>query len=162
MNDRFRFRAGFKVCYYDEDGNDKELLVKVNDCYAIENGGDAIIINEDIIKDFIKDLSTAEQNSVWEYMQANFDETNDYWFIDKLKYLDQCTGLQDRNGRLIYEGDIVNLSSDREVVCSVVWDNEKTGFCVEYKKELYRFNTYRKYHLIEVIGNIHENKDLLK
>lgn len=162
MNDRFRFRAGFKVCYYDKDGNDKELLVKVNDCYAIENGGETIIINEDIMKDFIKDLSTAEQNSVWEYMQANFDETNDYYLIDKLEYLDQCTGLKDRNGRLIYEGDIVNLSSDREVVCSVVWDNEETGFCVEYKKELYRFNTYRKYHLIEVIGNIHENKELLK
>lgn len=44
----------------------------------------------------------------------------------------------------------------------VAMDNEETGFCVEYKKELYRFNTYRKYHLIEVIGNIHENKELLK
>lgn len=32
----------------------------------------------------------------------------------------------------------------------------------QYKKELYRFNTYKKYHLIEVVGNIHENADLIK
>lgn len=88
--------------------------------------------------------------------------TYNWCFGQKNIIAEQCTGLMDKNGQLIYEGDIVKLSSDREVVCSVVWDNEETGFCVEYKKELYRFNTYRKYHLIEVIGNIHENKELLK
>nr|DAJ14481.1 MAG TPA: YopX protein [Siphoviridae sp. ctD5s5] len=159
MNDRFKFRAGFKVCYYDKDGNDKELLVKVNDCFAIENGGETIVVHADIIGELLSNSGILAQGL--EYMRANFCYDNDYWLIDKLEYLDQCTGLKDRNGKLIYDGDIVKLSSDREVVCPVVWDNEETGFCVEYKKELYRFNTYKKYQLIEVIGNIHENKELI-
>lgn len=104
------------------------------------------------------------------YMQTAFNrliEPNTYGLMynlykDSVNYVSEMpTGLRDKKGRLIYEGDIVKLSSDREVVCPVVWDNKETGFCVEYKKELYRFNTYKKYHLIEVVGNIHENKELL-
>ena len=179
MNDRLRFRAGFKVCYYDKDGNDKELLVKVNDCFAIENGGDAIIINEDIIKDFIKDLSTAEQNSVLEYMQANFDETNDYWFIDKLKYLDQCIGLKDKNGALIYGCDIVKItdkSSRKEPFIGVVEYTKIASYeanCNGLYMYLHNPKTPENISIvekkfctslreIEVIGNIHENKELLK
>ena len=161
MNDRLRFRAGFKVCYYDKDGNDKELLVKVNDCFAIENGGDAIIINEDIIKDFIKDLSTAEQNSVWEYMQANFDETNDYWFIDKLEYLDQCTGLKDRNGTLIYDGDILGNKDFMSDVALLKYEDKMCCYILERQSVDEHYNKWWADRLM-VIGNIHENKELLK
>lgn len=161
MNDMLRFRAGFKVCYYDEDGNDKELLIEIKNCFSITNGGDAIIINEDIIKGFIKDLSTAEQNSVLEYVQANFDETNDYWFIDKLEYLDKCTGLKDRNGRLIYDRDILGNEDFMSDVALLKYEDEMCCYILERQSVDERFNKWWADSLM-VIGNIHKNKELLK
>ena len=163
MNDRFKFRAGFTISFYDIAGNDVERQIILDSCFSIDNGGEGICVNEEIIQEAL-DIYVAkdEHKTAWDFINANYAETDGYYFIDSVDFLDQCTGTKDKNGKLIYEGDIVKLSSDREVVCLVVWDNEETGFCVKYKKELYRFNPYKKYHLIEVIGNIHENTDLLE
>ena len=140
MNDRFKFRA------YDTD---KKLMVY---CWSEATEAQKNKYCEIYGKD--------ESYYCWQSCELDclgeFNNEYNHFIVE------QCTGLKDKNGKLIYEGDIVKLSSDREVVCPVVWDNEETGFCVEYKKELYRFNTYKKYHLIEVIGNIHENIDLIK
>lgn len=79
----------------------------------------------------------------------------------------QSTGLKDKNGKLIYEGDIVKFYFDRDKVIGVIaWDNEhQVGFYVnttDYFKDKYIIN----YDFLcgfnyEVIGNIYENKELL-
>jgi len=78
--------------------------------------------------------------------------------IDHQDYvLMQYTGLKDKNGKEIYEGDIVRHATD-EGVYKVIF--EDGGFYVKNLFE-YDFQTINEYPL-EVIGNIFEDKHLLK
>lgn len=71
--------------------------------------------------------------------------------------VEQCTGLKDKNGRLIYEGDIV--LTDEDGYGHIRWDNELAQFFVA-TEEHYTFDNIFSSEM-EVIGNIHENPELL-
>lgn len=102
--------------------------------------------------------STIEQNIHWlmnpeEYKDANYPP-------DCVK-IEQCTGLKDKNGKLIYEGDILQ---DSEQKILVEYDVNRHCFMFEYQDT----SAYKPICDIdvlsgnfEVIGNINENADLL-
>ncbi len=79
----------------------------------------------------------------------------------------QYTGLLDKNGKEIYEGDIINLLPDGYVseLATVEWDTEKASFIYRRISELELVNKqgiYVNWEPIEVIGNIYENPELLE
>lgn len=77
----------------------------------------------------------------------------------------QSTGLKDKNGKEIFEGDILSIETDEEnVKVEVSWDNKHALFVFESKKydereslgELFEDNTYP----FKIIGNVYENPEL--
>ena len=94
------------------------------------------------------------------------DEYGDIFQIDT-ETVGQYTGLYDKNGTEIYEGDIIQINQKMSSMClntgtSTSWEN---NFKEEVKftpSGLQLIDYYvRCCHFI-IIGNIHDNKELLK
>ena len=70
----------------------------------------------------------------------------------------QYTGHDDKNGRRIFRGDVLVLYGDRFVI---LWDEERGGFLLDYCQfdEQYDFSEF--WPTSEVIGNIHDDPELL-
>ncbi len=93
-----------------------------------------------------------------------------FLITDRMKLVDpetlcQFTGLCDKNGKRIWENDVVWLVCDgKEHIYQIVWDNSELDFKATKGEENY--GTNYEYLLccdeIEVIGNIFDNKELLQ
>lgn len=86
-------------------------------------------------------------------MSVEFDEIT----------LMQSTGLFDRNGKEIFEGDVLDYKGRKALVR---WHGSYASFIYRFVDELQNRKTewkplYLAYMKCEIIGNIYENKELL-
>lgn len=110
--------------------------------------------------DYVSAIQNGDTQGTPSSVNVIVNRKNETWDIenDDVELL-QFTGLKDVNGKEIYENDLVRLTDDLEdPIYKVIFDEAKFeiiggGVCYDLGEEFMD---------CEVIGNVHENPDLLE
>lgn len=85
------------------------------------------------------------------------------WYEVDPDTVGECTGLRDKNGKLIFEGDILDCKSGMYERCKVIFNEFCSAFqlmCADGFSDFFLCSI--DYTEMEIIGTIHDNPKLLK
>lgn len=118
------------------DTTKKEMF---KDTFAITESGQVVVVEQDFITN-----------------------APDYIFVDHLTIM-QSTGLCDKNGQEIFDGDILKHHTHKEYTFIVKYDKEYGRWIGDGINCIYNIDISKDFvPYYEIIGNIYQNKDLLK
>lgn len=115
-----------------------------------------------------------KENKIMDYCDLEDLCEDDYWYDGETEVwsvLNDCnneqerfiimqwTQLKDKNGKEIYEGDIVYVICEDENAV-IEWEEDSAKFSIKFDDWIADFDCYYGKDL-EVIGNIYENPELL-
>ncbi|HIW33477.1 MAG TPA: YopX family protein [Candidatus Paenibacillus intestinavium] len=152
--DRYKFR-GKRL----DNGEWVEgYYLKYDETESEQCAEDFFDITKDITKDYIQ-------------VYSHFDCSHDHLHEVDGSTVGQYTGLRDNNGVDIYEGDVVktvallNDHNQRGATSKVIVRYYNGGYCLcfeGYESGTAIQSSFLVSHEIEIIGNIHDNKELLQ
>ena len=100
-----------------------------------------------------------------------YNEPSSHYIVDP-ETVGQYTGLADKNGKRIFEGDIIKYKNTDGIkfngvalttIGKVVYNEKNASFAISGKDEIgAKYYDYFPIKNIEVIGNIHDNPELLR
>ena len=119
-------------------------------------------------KEMLKDtFAITESGQVVVVDQSSVFVSPDYVFVDNLVIM-QSTGLFDKNNKEIFEGDVLEIEDEGEVLgnAKLTWHNEQAVFMIE----AISVDDIAPFHEIlsdesysyRVVGNVYENPEILE
>lgn len=94
-----------------------------------------------------------------DFIVTNEEDGEHYYPITGLSSIGQYTGLKDKNGKKIFEGDIVEFTNLDLPNMVIRFDNGSFMFCED---ENSTYEELRMTYTVEVVGNIYDTPDLMK
>lgn len=110
---------------------------------------------------FVIEEETKTIRLFWKYITTSKTFFDQSFPIDQI-LLEQYTGRKDTNNKEIYEEDKCLYDAIHGKICQIKWDETLSRFLIQTEKKYdYAGLTQFTEMELEIIGNIHENPELL-
>ena len=117
--------------------------------------------NEMNYKVMVGNCDTDDEN--WTCPIIWIEERKDWLHFDDYECIMQSTGLVDKEGTEVFEGDILHHQIQTEYTFIVKYDKDKGRWYGDGLSRTYRIDITKEFlPYYKVIGNIYENKNLLE
>ena len=169
--DRFKFRAWIEIPLTGEDGEEFNFNLCLYGVDVLSDGNFAGFY-EWLLGDTLSEikLTDKQKDEVWRFCEDNNIFNSETYYCIPTDKIEQCIGLNDNSGKWIFEGDILyfyyewgpNQECATEGKGQVIFSQEEAEFVISAKSDYLSFGNIDTQIEVEIIGNIHENKNLLE